>query len=131
MVHNTTPEQHSWVQMLEPRQRALICGDLSFFHQVLDMYIYYDRYFLDYAYFTLMGWPTTGLAQPKAVSYVMQKINSNLKHMFVVFPDMAWRAGETSKQPFQRYLCPCGGRNSSCYRCCARSSCSDCPRMAT
>jgi hypothetical protein len=94
VVHNTTPDQHSWVQLLEPRQRELICGDLSYFHQVLDMYIHYDRCYLDYAYFSLMRWPTTELAQPKPVDIVMNKINRNLKGMFVVFPHMAWRAGE-------------------------------------
>jgi hypothetical protein len=105
VVYNTTPNDHTWVQLLEDRQQQMVYGDLSCFRAVLGVYMRHDHLYMDFAYFTAMRWPTIHLAQRKPEEEVMAHVNRDLRHMFVTSPTMAWRAGESCREPSEQ--CPC------------------------
>jgi hypothetical protein len=91
-IHNSTPQQHPWVQRLPPQVQAVLNMDHSFFHLFLDLYTSIDPDYEDWWCWQLWGVPNTHLPVPLNMDLVIIQINHTTRNMFWVYPDAAWRA---------------------------------------
>jgi hypothetical protein len=102
-IHATLPQHHPWVALLPLKLQELINADLSFWHLFLDIYLMYDPRYIDWCLRQRWRRENTPLPlddklppeEPLNEALVTAQIIYKVRHIFLVYPDMTYRARES------------------------------------